>query len=153
MQFFRMKALALLLLLPALASSAQTRERDTVPDQYKWNLADIYPTDEAWKAAKEQFVARMERVGALKGTLAQSPASLLAAAETITDLNKDFARLYVYASMNSDQDTRNSTYQAMKQEMTQLGATFSAATAWLAAGDPEDGHGHASTDTWPRSRS
>jgi oligoendopeptidase F len=128
---FRLKALALLLLLPALVSSAQTRERDTIPDQYKWNLADIYPTDAAWKAAKEKFVADMNRAGALKGTLAQSPASLLNAAETITNLNKDFARIYVYAAMYSDQDTRNSTYQAMKQEMNQLGATFSAATAWL----------------------
>jgi oligoendopeptidase F len=131
MHFLRSKALALLLLMPALVLSAQTREREAVPDQYKWKLADIYPTDEAWKAAKQKFVSDVERVGALKGTLAQSPASLLAAAETITDLNKDYSRIYVYASMNSDQDTRNSTYQAMKQEITQLGSTFSAATAWL----------------------
>ena len=130
MHFLRLKGLALLLLLPALALSAQTRERDTIPDQYKWNLADIYPTNEAWTAAKQEFVAKVDKVGALKGTLAQSPASLLAAAETITNLNKDFARLYVYASMSSDQDTRNSTYQAMKQEMAQLGSTFSAAIAW-----------------------
>jgi len=133
MHILRTKALALLLLVPALAlgAHAQTRDRGTIPDQYKWKLSDIYPSDEAWKAAKEAFVARMERAGALKGTLAQSPASLLAAAEAITDLNKDYTRLFVYASMNSDQDTRNSTYQAMKQEITQLGSTFSAATAWL----------------------
>src|SRR6185436_19643005 len=63
--------------------------------------------------------------------IAESPAKMLAAAEAITNLNKEYGRLYVYASMNSDTDTRSSTYQAMKQEIGQLGATFSAATAWL----------------------
>jgi oligoendopeptidase F len=130
MHGFRAKALALLLLV-GLTAAGQTRERSSIPDQYKWNLADIYASDDAWKAAKEDFVARMEKVGAYKGTIAESPAKMLAAAEAITNLNKEYGRLYVYAAMSADTDTRNSTAQAMKQEIGQLGSTFSAATAWL----------------------
>ncbi|HTD83781.1 MAG TPA: oligoendopeptidase F [Gemmatimonadaceae bacterium] len=130
MHVFRAKALALLLLV-GLTAASQTRERSTIPDQYKWNLADIYASDDAWRAAKEDFVAKMEKVGSYKGTIAESPARMLAAAEAITNLNKEYGRLFVYASLNSDTDTRNSTYQAMKQEMSQLGSTFAAATAWL----------------------
>ncbi len=124
MHTYRAKALALLLLV-GLTAAGQTRERSSVPDQYKWNLADIYASDDDWKAAKADLVARMEKVGAYKGTIAESPAKMLAAAEAITNLNKEYARLYVYAAMNADTDTRNSTYQAMKQEIAQLGSTFS----------------------------
>jgi oligoendopeptidase F len=132
MHVLRSRALALLfLVLSALAAFGQTRDRASIPDRYKWNLTDIYPTDEAWRAAKQKLVADLDGVGKLKGTVAQSPAQMLLVAETITNLNKDFSRLYVYASLNSDQDTRNSTYQAMKQEMAQLGSAFGAATAWL----------------------
>jgi oligoendopeptidase F len=130
MHVSRAKALALLLLV-GLTAASQTRERSTIPDQYKWNLSDIYATDDAWKAAKADFVAKMEKIGAYKGTIAKSPAKMLAAAEAITNLNKEYARLFVYASMSSDTDTRSSTYQAMKQEISQLGSTFAAATAWL----------------------
>ena len=131
MQLRRLGAIALLLLFPALATVAQTRDRTTVPDEYKWNLADIYPSDQAWREAKEKFAAGLGDIGKFKGTLAQSPAQMLTAAETITNMNKEFVRLYVYASMSSDLDTRSSTSQAMKQEMAQLGATFGAATAWM----------------------
>ncbi|HET7435458.1 MAG TPA: oligoendopeptidase F [Thermoanaerobaculia bacterium] len=131
MRFGQLRALVVLVLLIPASLVAQTRERETIPDQYKWNLKDIYPSDEAWRAAKEKFVTQLAEIKKYKGTLAQSPAQMLAAAETITNLNKEFSRLYVYTSMNSDQDTRNATYQALKQEMASLSATFSAETAWL----------------------
>jgi oligoendopeptidase F len=132
MQFRRLAAVALaLLLLTSATGFAQTRDRASVADEYKWNLADIYPTDQAWRAAKDKFTADLAGIAKYKGTLAESPAQMFAAIDAVTSLNKEFARLYVYASMASDTDTRNSTYQAMKQEMTQLGATFGAATAWV----------------------
>ena len=37
--------------------TAQERERSSVDPKYTWNLADIYPTDAAWRAAKEQIAA------------------------------------------------------------------------------------------------
>src|SRR4029453_9624487 len=53
------------------------------------------------------------------------------ALELATRLTKEFSRLYVYASMTSDQDTRVSLYQGMQQEMSQLGATFGAETSFI----------------------
>ena len=34
-----------------LAPVAQERDRAKVPDRYKWNLADVYPNEAAWRAA------------------------------------------------------------------------------------------------------
>ena len=30
------------------SSLSQQRDRSKIPESYRWNLADIYPTDDAW---------------------------------------------------------------------------------------------------------
>ena len=35
---------------------AQERDRNKIAEQYKWNLTDIYPSDEAWKEAKQKLI-------------------------------------------------------------------------------------------------
>jgi oligoendopeptidase F len=126
---------ALLIVSLAIASAtpgrAQQQERGAVSDKYKWDLSQIYTNDQAWRAAKDKLSAEMPAVRAFKGTLASSPQKLADALELTSRLGKEFARLYVYASMMSDQDTRVSTYQGMQQEMAQVGATFGAEAAYV----------------------
>jgi oligoendopeptidase F len=114
-----------------LMTFAQEHDRSKIPDQYKWDLTAIYPSDQAWRAAKEQFVAELPKVRELQGTLASSPKHLADVLELSSHLEKELNRLFVYAGLISDQDTRVSTYQAMKQEMLQLGARFGAETAFI----------------------
>jgi oligoendopeptidase F len=114
-----------------LLSGAQQRERSSIPDRFKWDLSQIFPTDQAWRSAKDKLASAVPSVRAFKGTLGTSAAKLADALELASRLSKDFSRLAVYASMMSDQDTRVSTYQAMQQEMAQLGATFGAETSFV----------------------
>ena len=122
---------ALLLALVLMPVAAQERDRSQVPDQFKWNLADIYPTDAAWRAAKEKVAADIPQLKQYQGKLGTSPATLADALERAYALNKEISRAYVYASMLADQDTRDAAHQGMQQEMVQLYATFSAATSFL----------------------
>src|SRR3954452_8914255 len=69
---------------------AQQRERSSVPDRYKWNLAEIYPSDEAWRAAKDKLVAQIPAARAFKGTLGSSPQKLADALELGSQLSKEF---------------------------------------------------------------
>ncbi|MDT8301938.1 MAG: hypothetical protein RQ760_10680, partial [Sedimentisphaerales bacterium] len=41
---------------------AQTRERAEISDKYKWNLEDLYSSDEEWNAAKQELVAKFDQV-------------------------------------------------------------------------------------------
>ena len=55
-QFIR--ALAVLSVAAGLAPAglaAQQQERSNVPEKYRWNLAEIYPDDQAWRAAKDAW--------------------------------------------------------------------------------------------------
>ena len=112
-------------------SAAQQRERNSVPDRYKWDLAQIYPSDQAWRAAKDKLAGEIPAVRAFRGTLGSTPQKLADALELVSRLSKEFSRLYVYASMMSDQDTRVSQYQGMQQEMAQLGATLGAEGSFM----------------------
>ena len=98
------------LTLPLLA---QERERAQIADRYKWNLADIYPSIEAWRAAKERS-SQTELPTARASSRASwrsSPATLADALDTLYRVRQGaVARCYVYASMLADQDTRDSAH-------------------------------------------
>jgi len=114
-----------------LISEAQERDRSKIPDEYKWNLTEIYPSDQAWRSAKEKLASQLPKLREFQGTLSSSAARLADALETQSNFDKELTRLYVYASMMSDEDTRVSQYQGMQQEMIQLGATFGTETAFV----------------------
>ncbi len=110
------------------------RDRTKIPDEYKWNLADIYADDEAWQLAKENLKSQIPSIEKFRGRLAESARTLLQCLELTTQLGKEYTRLYCYASMKSDQDTRDAHYLGMDQEMGQIGSEFAARSAFI---DPE----------------
>ena len=115
----------------AIAVSAQERDRSKIPDSLKWNLADIYASDAAWRGAKEAFAAELPTLGRFKGKLTATAGSLADGLDRLFALDKELSRLFVYASMEADQDTRDSQREGMRQEMTQLAATFGAQAAYI----------------------
>jgi len=124
-------ALAAALLAPlALQASGQERERSQVPPQFTWNLADVYPSDAAWRAAKDKIAAEYPQLRQFEGKL-KTAAALADALDRTYALSKELSRAYTYASLLADQDTRASGPQGMQQEMAKLAADFSAATAYL----------------------
>ena len=122
---------ALVTLAIGSAPLAQQRERSKVPERYRWNLTELYPSDAAWRAAKEKTEGAIPKVREYQGTLGSSAARLADALDLLAGLNKDLARLSVYASGMADQDTRVSDYQGMQNEMVQIGAKLGAEAAFV----------------------
>jgi oligoendopeptidase F len=60
--------------------------------------------------------------------------ALADALDRIYNASQELGRLYSYASLRADEDTRISANQGMRQEMVQVAAAFSAATSYV---DPE----------------
>ena len=114
-----------------LTLMGQERDRLKILDKYKWNLADIYPDDQAWRSAKEQLAKELPQMKMFQGKLGTSAATLANALDKYFGFDKHLSRLYVYAQMLSDQDTRDATHLGMKQEMIQLAAAEAAEVAFL----------------------
>jgi oligoendopeptidase F len=115
----------------ATPAFSQERDRSKIPDQYKWDLTAIYPSDAAWRAEKEKMVAQLPTLGEFQGKLASSSKTLADALENQSHLEKDLTRLYLYAALISDQDSRDSNYLAMRQEMIQIATNFGAESAYV----------------------
>jgi oligoendopeptidase F len=114
-----------------LAGLAQERNRVNIPEKFKWNLLDLYPNDAAWRAAKDKIAADILSMGEYRGKLSTSARTLADALDKLYGLDKELSRLYVYAGLSADQDTRDSGRQGMKQEMTLLYAKFSAEVSFI----------------------
>ncbi|MDD2305878.1 MAG: oligoendopeptidase F [Prolixibacteraceae bacterium] len=120
-----------ILTLVATTNGYSQKTREEIPKKYKWNLADLFTSDEAWRTAFSDITTRLDQVEKFKGTLTQSSGNLLQALEFNTSISKEASKLYSYVSMNSDLDTRNMKYTGMKQELQQLFSKFGAKAAFI----------------------
>src|SRR5579863_1697188 len=85
------------LVLQANVLPAQERDRSKVPDEYKWDLTAIYPSDQAWRTAKEKLATELPKLRQFQGKLASSASQLADALETQSNFDKELSRLFVYA--------------------------------------------------------
>jgi len=107
------------------------KTRDEVPDKYKWDLTDIYKSDAEWRAAKDVISAKLNEVEKFRGTLTKSAENLLKCMEFNTEISKEAYKLFSYASMSSDLDTRDMKYTGMRQELGQMFSDFGAKSAFI----------------------
>jgi oligoendopeptidase F len=124
-------SLALALAVLTVTIGAQTRDRSKTPEKFKWNLTEIYPTDAAWRTAKDALTKDLPKLSQFQGKLTSSAGTLADALELQASYSKTLARLYSYASLLADQDTRDSAHEGMRQEMNQLGAAFGAESSFI----------------------
>ena len=128
-----MKQLLTYILLTVFIATGltQTLERKDVADKYQWNLADIYPTVEAWQADVDMLNTEVEKLAEFKGKLGDSSESLLKAMRTGNDLVKTLYRAWTYASNLSNENLNISENQAMMQQMSALGTKLGEVTAFM----------------------
>ena len=74
---------------------------------------------------------RLPEVAKHRGRLGKSPKDLLAALQTMFDIDRELSRLMVYANALSDEDVRAARPREMKQSAEELATAFSAACSWV----------------------
>ena len=107
------------------------KQRNEILDRYKWNLSDLYESIDAWRSKKEKVSKEIDKLATFKGTLTKTGNDLLSALKFYSLLEKELLRLYAYASMLSDQDTRESEPMGMKQEMVHLQTQLKSTSAFF----------------------
>jgi oligoendopeptidase F len=114
-----------------ITTAAQSRDRAQTPDKYKWNLADLYSSDALWRTAKDKLTADVQKLRQYQGKVASSAGTLADALDLQAVFAKELGRLYSYASLLADQDTRDSSHEGMRQEMNQLAAALGAESSFI----------------------
>jgi oligoendopeptidase F len=128
------RALSILALLalaaPALAAPAPGAERAEVAEKYRWNLADIFPSEAAWAVARDDLARRIPGLSAHKGRLGTSAAALADGLDAAFGLRRDLLRVLEYANCLSDEDIRAAHPREMRESAQQLAVRLEAASSF-----------------------
>ncbi|MDL2317546.1 oligoendopeptidase F [Eubacteriales bacterium OttesenSCG-928-A19] len=105
--------------------------RESIAPEYKWRLADIYATDEAWESDFAATSAAIKDMTQVQTSLSPAAESILGVLRALDALYETAERLYSYARMRRDEDSRQTGPQAMADRAESLIVRVSAATAFL----------------------
>ena len=106
-------------------------KRNNVATELTWNLTTIFENDEAWQAAFDEAAHAGDRAAEWQGQLGASAQNLADGLAAILQAYRQIEKVYVYASLKSDQDTANATYQGFSAQAQSLWTKVSAQTAFM----------------------
>ncbi|MSU69909.1 MAG: oligoendopeptidase F [Opitutaceae bacterium] len=107
------------------APSAADRTREV------WDLSDLYPTPEAWAAGRSRVAAELPKIDAFRGRLGEGARPLRELMDLVTGLEKEIARLGVYAGLKADEDLRDAAAGERQQVLQQLSVELGRATSFI----------------------
>jgi len=110
-------------------SSLPTRQ--DIPSEYKWQLTDIYGSDELWQTDFDKIKASLPQISSYKGRLTTSAADLLACLHLRDELSIMKGKIFAYARMHRDENTADARYQALTSKAEGLMAESGAAMAYI----------------------
>jgi len=103
---------------------SMAKQRNEIEEKYTWDLTTIFPTDEAFEAELAQVSEEVKKAAGLAGHLLDSADSLLTTTKIQLDLMRRIEKLYSYAHMKNDQDTRVAKYQEYQAKGMTLYSDF-----------------------------
>jgi oligoendopeptidase F len=108
--------------------------RAEVPLEYRWNLADILPSTDAFDEAISKVEAAIPKIQAYAGRLGESPEVLADALALRFEIEPTVEDILVYASQGRRQDTRNAEAKESEARALNLLVKYNEATSFF---DPE----------------
>jgi oligoendopeptidase F len=112
-------------------AASPLRDRNEIPDRFKWNLAHIYSDWSAWQAAYDELERKIGAYAALQGTIAEGADRLLAAMKLSDDIGQLTYKVWYFASLKHDEDQRDNQINARRQQVQILFAKANQACAWF----------------------
>jgi oligoendopeptidase F len=104
--------------------------RDEVPQEFTWNLKDMYENDEAWLKEYKDLEQVPGEIAAYQGRLGDSAETLLSYLRLDDRVSLRLEMLMGYASCKGDQDLANGFYQDMRGKAMSRCVEISSAAAF-----------------------
>lgn len=101
-------------------ATATLPARDQIDEKYKWNLKDIYQTDEQWENDFKWIEEQLYKYNNYRGKLTESADKLLECLKLDEEIGIKLERLSLYTMLAKDSDMRISKYHAMDDRVKNL---------------------------------
>jgi len=105
--------------------------RDEIDEQYKWNLTDIYSSDEDWEKDFKFVEQSIARYAQFEGKITESADNLLACLKVDEEIGIKLERLYLYSMLAKDSDMRDTKYQGMDDRIKSVYSKVLAASSFI----------------------
>ena len=109
-------------------------QRSDMDPKYRWKLEDIFATGQLWEKDFSEVGGLLPQMTEFKGRLSESGRTLLECLQLQDSLWNIADRLYVYAGMKRDEDTREPSYQELYSRARSLATRVEQAASFI---DPE----------------
>ncbi|MBU0473992.1 MAG: oligoendopeptidase F [Bacteroidetes bacterium] len=106
-------------------------KRENIDDKYKWNLKDIYKSDEDWEKEFKEIENKTIELSKFMGTLGKSAENLLKCLKYDEKIGIILDRLHLYAMLAKDLDLSYEKYQGMYDRLMILASKLSAASSFI----------------------
>ena len=107
------------------------KARNDIELKDRWATETMFSTKADWEAEFAAIESKVKDMERFRGTLGNGAEALLAFAKYRDDTEARLDRIFVYASMLSDEDTRVGETQAMESRARSLAISYSQATSWV----------------------
>ena len=87
-----------------------TNVRAEIPAKYKWDMTNIYKTEQDFDADYQKAADMIAAFPAHASTMSESAQGLLSMFEDMTAMMRVVEKLYMYAHLSSDADTTDNHY-------------------------------------------
>jgi oligoendopeptidase F len=106
------------------------KTRKEIDGKYKWKLEDIFENNEAWEECFFATEERMPQISQYADKL-DNDEKLLECLKLSTSLSHEISRLYQYARMRRDEDTRVGEYQSMSDRAGMLSVKYGTLASYI----------------------
>ncbi|MEA4829164.1 MAG: M3 family oligoendopeptidase, partial [Enterococcus thailandicus] len=114
-----------------MSETTQLPNREELSENLTWDLTKIFANDQEFDEKYQELSEELTQAEKYKGTLANGATAFLNALEFVLDVYRKIEVLYVYAHLKNDQDTANTTYQALHSRAGSLMAKVGESVSWL----------------------
>ena len=108
----------------------KVRLRSEIPEADKWALEDLFISDEAWETELATLAQDQEFFVSFAGKLGSDGETLYRYLDQMEQVDIKIDALANYCMRKADQDTRNTTYQAMSGKFRSVTVGLGAATSF-----------------------
>lgn len=106
------------------------RSREDVPTSEKWDLTDLFETVDDWEKAYQSIENKVEQLRSFEGSIDDGQ-TLYRYLKLEEDVRIEFKKLYVYAMLSVDIDTKDTNAQALLDRAKQLSVKITSSTAFF----------------------
>ncbi len=111
--------------------STEIPTRDAIDEKYKWNLKDIFTSDEEWEKDFKWIENNIRNYSQFEGTLSSSAEHLLACLKFDDEVGIKLERLYLYSMLAKDSDMKVAKYQGMDDRIKTIYSKVLAASSYI----------------------